>query len=97
MDDFSNTVFVSLLTTKAAAARLQVSPRTLEHWREVGGGPPFLKVGRSVRYECEALTTFLSERRCISTAEARFNSSERAIAISGKNNIASRQYRAGRR
>lgn len=97
MDDSSNTVFVGLLTTKAAASRLQVSPRTLEHWREVGGGPPFLKVGRSVRYEHEAIATFLSERRCMSTAEARSNSSERAMAISGKSNIAPRQHRDSRR
>ncbi len=38
------------LTTAQAAQFLSVSPRTLEDWRLRGGGPPFRKYGRLVRY-----------------------------------------------
>ena len=41
-----------LVTTAAAADRLNISPRTLERWRIVGGGPPFRKLGpQIVRYD----------------------------------------------
>lgn len=29
---------------------LGISPRTLEDWRYKGGGPPYRKIGRCVRY-----------------------------------------------
>lgn len=37
------------LTTPEAAAFLRVSASTLERYRVVGGGPPFLKVGNGKR------------------------------------------------
>lgn len=40
---------LELLNTEAAAAYLQLSERTLEDYRVVGGGPPFLRVGRGQR------------------------------------------------
>ena len=39
-----------LLTTAQAAAVVGLSPRTLERYRIVGGGPRFRKIGRWVRY-----------------------------------------------
>jgi hypothetical protein len=52
----------TLLSTREAAAFLGVRPRTLEHWRLVGGGPPFVRVGRRlVRYRLGALRAFLGE------------------------------------
>jgi hypothetical protein len=40
-----------ILTETAAAAFLTVSPRTLQRWRAVGFGPPFLRYSaRAIRY-----------------------------------------------
>ena len=39
-----------LLTTREAAERLGLSPRTLERYRVTGEGPRFRKIGRWVRY-----------------------------------------------
>ena len=49
-----------LLTTKNAATYCAVSPRTLEKWRLVGGGPRYRKIGRrTVRYSLEDLSEFV--------------------------------------
>lgn len=58
-----------MLTEDAAAAFVGVSPRTLQKWRVVGGGPLFLKLGRSVRYAVADLEAFLSQRRRRSTSD----------------------------
>jgi hypothetical protein len=39
-----------LMTNGEAAALLRLSPRTLEKYRVIGGGPPFRKLGRRVFY-----------------------------------------------
>jgi len=39
-----------LLTQEQAAEFLQIPPRTLEAWRLHKGGPPFVRLGRHVRY-----------------------------------------------
>ena len=39
-----------LLTTTEAAAYVGLSPRTLERYRVIGDGPPYLRVGRRVLY-----------------------------------------------
>ena len=45
---------VRLLTQSDAAKLLRLSERTLERLRLTGGGPSFVKCGRSVRYrECD--------------------------------------------
>lgn len=38
------------LRVKEVAERLQVSPRTLQLWRQKGCGPPYVKLGVQVRY-----------------------------------------------
>jgi hypothetical protein len=39
------------LNETAAAARLLLAPKTLRNWRSAGiDGPPYLKLGRAVRY-----------------------------------------------
>ena len=51
-----------LLTTKEAAAMLQMSVSTLQSWRlsgKHGDSLPYIKVGRSVRYRKSALDNFL--------------------------------------
>jgi predicted DNA-binding transcriptional regulator AlpA len=39
-----------LLTERETANLLKISQRTLQAWRCKGYGPPFIRVGRSVRY-----------------------------------------------
>jgi len=40
----------SLLTEREAATLTSFSPRTLQGWRQRNQGPPYVRVGRSVRY-----------------------------------------------
>ena len=58
-----------------AARYLNVSSRTLQKWRQIGGGPKFIKLGggRLVRYRRSALDEFLAsgERNNTSVAKAR--------------------------
>lgn len=51
------------------AARLNISPRTLERWRWTGEGPAFLKIGGRVVYRLEDVDAFEQARRCESTAQ----------------------------
>jgi predicted DNA-binding transcriptional regulator AlpA len=56
------------LDTKEAADWLGLSARTLERWRLTGEGPPFRKLGRSVRYAIADLVAFADARTCTSTS-----------------------------
>jgi hypothetical protein len=53
-----------------AALFLGLSPRTLQAWRVRGGGPPYLKIGRVVRYQRRALIDFQRTHTVISTSDA---------------------------
>jgi excisionase family DNA binding protein len=44
-----------LVDETEAAEMLGLSKRTLQAWRVRGGGPPFLKLGRLVRYDTTSL------------------------------------------
>ena len=55
--------------TPAAGAYLSVTRKQLEHWRSLGCGPVFIKLGRHVRYARTDLDAWMSERRVSSTAE----------------------------
>ena len=57
-----------LLSTVLAAVRLGLQPCTLEKWRTTGGGPQYVKLGRSVRYRLEDLDAFAAERLKAHTA-----------------------------
>jgi len=58
-----------LLTQREAASALRLSERTLERLRLQGGGPPFVKANRSVRYrECD-LEKWIETRVVSSTSE----------------------------
>ncbi|HVN38494.1 MAG TPA: helix-turn-helix domain-containing protein [Myxococcota bacterium] len=50
---------VALLTPDEVARRLRVSPRTVKDWRGEGCGPPFIKLGRLVRYSVVDLNAWL--------------------------------------
>jgi excisionase family DNA binding protein len=39
-----------IMTGQQVAELLQVSPRTLEEWRQTRTGPPWRRMGRHVRY-----------------------------------------------
>lgn len=60
----------AVLTTKEAARFLGLSHRTLEDWRQRGGGPPFIKWGKLVRYRLVDLQTFVAGSSFNNTAEA---------------------------
>jgi excisionase family DNA binding protein len=51
-----------LLTEDEAADLLKVSNRTLQAWRCNNSGPPFARVGRSIRYSRSRLKGWLSSR-----------------------------------
>jgi hypothetical protein len=56
-----------LLNNTQAAAYLNLSPRTLEKQRVIGGGPWFRKFGRRVVSALADLDDWADERRCSST------------------------------
>ena len=45
-----------------------VSPKTLANWRCQGKGPPFLKIGRLIRYRKSAILEWLSIHELSSTS-----------------------------
>lgn len=53
------------LTTKQAAAYLGLKPNTLDVWRckRVRYQPPYLKLGRAIRYELADLDAWLAANR----------------------------------
>jgi excisionase family DNA binding protein len=57
-----------VMTTPEAALYLRCSTQLLEIMRCRGGGPPYTKVGRLVRYRKSALEKWLAEREQINTA-----------------------------
>jgi len=67
-----------LLKEREVAELLGVSIRTLQHWRSVGDGPTYTKIGRCVRYETAEVSHFIQYRRCVSTSDTTH------LALSGK-------------
>ncbi|GKS58186.1 hypothetical protein YTPLAS18_17130 [Nitrospira sp.] len=51
------------------ARALDVKVKTLQAWRTRGGGPPFVRVGRLVRYRDEDLRQWIESRLVTSTSE----------------------------
>jgi predicted DNA-binding transcriptional regulator AlpA len=58
-----------LLTAKEAADRLKISPSWLAKARMRGDGPPYIRVGRSIRYSEAALLQWMKSRQRLSTSE----------------------------
>ena len=58
-----------LLTPKEAAARLKVSLSWLAKARMRGDGPPYIPVGRSIRYDETALIRWMRSQQRSSTSE----------------------------
>jgi Helix-turn-helix domain len=59
-----------LLTERQAAERLNCTVSGLRYWRNAGIGPNFVKMGRLVRYDANALAEFVQQNMRISSAEA---------------------------
>ena len=57
------------LTEQGAAPVLNVSVKTLQAWRVRGGGPPFLKLNRCVRYWKSDLREWMEQGRRTSTSD----------------------------
>jgi hypothetical protein len=58
------------LSENQAADFLGASVRTLQAWRVRGGGPRYLKIGRSVRYQRRELMAFQKAHTVGSTSES---------------------------
>ena len=59
-----------LLPTKRAAEILNVSASFLNKAQCGGGGPKFIKIGRSVKYRYSDLIGFIAEKSRLSTSVA---------------------------
>jgi hypothetical protein len=53
----------ALLTQHELAEFLHLSERTLEDWRVTHSGPPYLKLGRHIRYDLADVRRWLGEQR----------------------------------
>jgi excisionase family DNA binding protein len=60
---------IKLLTPKEAAELLKVSLSWLAKARMRGDGPPFIKIGRSIRYSELALLQWMKSHQHLSTSE----------------------------
>ncbi len=58
-----------LLDERALAELLDVSVRTLQAVRQRGGGIPFIKLGRSVRYDPKVVEQYLRVQTRVSTSQ----------------------------
>jgi excisionase family DNA binding protein len=58
-----------LLTPKEAARLLKVSVSWLAKARMRGDGPPYIRIGRSIRYREDALIQWMKGRQRLSTSE----------------------------
>jgi excisionase family DNA binding protein len=59
-----------MLTVLEAADYLRLSTRTLERFRCSGLGPKYVKLGRYIRYQRDALDEWIAGRVVRSTSEA---------------------------
>ncbi len=60
----------TLLNEAQTAAFLSLSMRTLQAWRVRGGGPVFIRAGRSIRYRRSDLLSWIEANAATSTSEA---------------------------
>ena len=69
MRDKPTTSAAAYLNCKQAGAHLNLSPRTLEKLRTLGGGPRFRKLRRRVVYKLGDLDAWAESRACDSTSD----------------------------
>lgn len=71
-----------LLTSRDLSQRWNLSIRTIEKWRYVDFGPPFLKFGKAIRYRIEDIIEF--EQRALKKESAtlrKFREAERDAEV----------------
>jgi len=71
MDESTTTA--RFLANREAATFLNLSPRTLEKLRVIGGGPRFRKFGRRVVYAMVDLELWANAPGCESTSDANYD------------------------
>ena len=64
-----NTAAPAYLSCEQAGVHLNLSPRTLEKLRTLGGGPRFRKLGRRIVYQIADLDAWADSRACESTSD----------------------------
>lgn len=60
---------IKLLNNGGTAGLLKIRPNTLEIWRTKGEGPPYRKVGRSVRYVESEVIAWLDAQTHTNTSQ----------------------------
>ena len=63
------TIIPVVLTPKEAAQRLRLSSSWLAKARMRGDGPPYIPIGRAIRYTEAALIQWMKSRQRLSTGE----------------------------
>ena len=63
MDATTHITPQSFLTQHEVAELLRLPERTLEDWRLTHAGPPYLKLGRHVRYDVQDVLAWVREHR----------------------------------
>ena len=58
-----------LMTEKDVAGLICITQRALQNWRLRGGGPEYVKIGRSVRYQRRDVMKFIEDRKRKHTAQ----------------------------
>ena len=61
--DATTQITPTFLTQREVSELLRMPERTLEDWRLMQTGPPYLKLGRLVRYDVQDVLTWVSEHR----------------------------------
>ena len=69
MPENLTTSAAAYLNCEEAGAHLNLSPRTLEKLRTIGGGPRFRKLGRRIVYKIVDLDAWAESRACESTSD----------------------------
>lgn len=60
---------ITLLTEQQLAKQLQIPVRTIQNQRQTGMGIPFIKIGKSVRYDTNEIEAFIERNRRNSTSQ----------------------------
>ena len=58
-----------LMTEKDVAGLICITQRASQNWRLRGGGPEYVKIGRSVRYQRRDVMKFIEDRKRKHTAQ----------------------------
>ena len=60
---------MELMNEQAVAKQLNCQIKTMQAWRHRGGGPPFVRVGRLIRYSPDSVQKWIESRTVQSTSD----------------------------